>query len=532
MAETDSKTKTTKRRVLTSALAIALAVLLVIGGTTLAYLQDETPQLTNTFSNSAKVEIDLSEDKTEFEIIPGTSETKNPTATVTATVDAYVYVEVTDNTQGLVNYEIADGWILLSETTSKGVTTYVYYREVTGSDNEQELQILKGDTVSYDASLTNEDLAAASDVTLAFTARAIQKDSFSSAATAYATDTGAKAVVEHTNGTATTYTSFSTAIKKATDGETVTNTSGSTQTTTSSLSVTSDITIDLGGNILNSATKNTIAVSGDAVVTITNGTLKSGSNIALTVTDGTVTLEDVEVTSTKNTPIQISDNSTLTIDADSTVTAPSTAETAITLWATDAADKTTLNVYGTVTSSASGGQAISGTGSTSYAGTTEINIYDGAEVSAENEIAVYHPKNGVMNVYGGTITGYAGIGISNGTLNITGGTVLGTGNEIGVPDEFDPSSYGVSDGIYYDGSAIILANGYGDSNVNISGGTISSTYSYAVSGYKRANYTQTAAVTVTGGTFSSLDSLTADIYLPAAYASYFTVSGADVAYGA
>ena len=36
---------------------------------------------------------------------------KDPKVTVDATVDSYVYVEVTDATKGLVSYVIADGWV-------------------------------------------------------------------------------------------------------------------------------------------------------------------------------------------------------------------------------------------------------------------------------------------------------------------------------------------------------------------------------------------------------------------------------------
>ena len=113
----------------------------------------------------------------QYEIIPGTSQDKDPTVAVNATVPAYVYVEVNDTTEKLVTYEIAGGWTLLDGYEN------VYYREVEASDTEQAFSVLAGNTVSYDAALENSDMLDAEGnlkkgIALTFRAYAIQKEPF------------------------------------------------------------------------------------------------------------------------------------------------------------------------------------------------------------------------------------------------------------------------------------------------------------------------------------------------------------------
>ncbi|MCD8025520.1 MAG: hypothetical protein LUF33_00930 [Clostridiales bacterium] len=291
MSETNSKTKTTKSKVLTSALAVALAALLLIGGASIAYLQDNTNTITNTFDNSNEVSVDIDESKTEFEIIPGTSETKDPQVTVDTTVAAYVYVVVDDNTQGLVTYSIDSGWTKLDGYDN------VYYRAVDADTNET-FDVLAGNTVSYDSSLTNEDLANASDVTLAFTAYAIQQASFTDAVEAYAQAfIGATVTV---GGTTTAYSSLTEAIA-ANEGETVT-VSGDSSVSASALNAAlqAENTIDLDDNTLTVTGSSSITTNGNEL-TIENGELiYVGTNtVSIAVEEGdAVTLSDVDMTTT------------------------------------------------------------------------------------------------------------------------------------------------------------------------------------------------------------------------------------------
>lgn len=173
-----------KKNLFVSCMAVCLAATMIIGGGTFAYLQDTTEDVVNNF-NTNKVAVELNEASgQDYDIIPGTSETKDPTVTVDATAAAYVYVEVKDTTEGLVTYEIAEGWTELPDTPG------VYYREVEGSDAKQTFPVLKDNTVSYDKTLQNSDMVDASGKLksgkkLTFNAYAIQQEPFSDAKSAY-----------------------------------------------------------------------------------------------------------------------------------------------------------------------------------------------------------------------------------------------------------------------------------------------------------------------------------------------------------
>lgn len=63
-------------------LALSLSLTVVVAGT-LAYLTDSTDKLENNFTVSDEVDIDLNESNQDFDLIPGTTPTKDPTITVT-----------------------------------------------------------------------------------------------------------------------------------------------------------------------------------------------------------------------------------------------------------------------------------------------------------------------------------------------------------------------------------------------------------------------------------------------------------------
>ena len=173
-----------KKKMLTTGLAVALAVLLLIGGGTFAYLQSNSDDVKNSFKTN-KVMVDLAETTgTDYDIIPGTTEKKDPTVTVDATVDAYVYVEVKDATGGLVDYTVADGWKALPGFDG------VYYREVAKADAKQTFGVLKDNKVTYSEALENSDMLGEDGtlkdgVELTFKAYAIQQNGFDDAVAAY-----------------------------------------------------------------------------------------------------------------------------------------------------------------------------------------------------------------------------------------------------------------------------------------------------------------------------------------------------------
>lgn len=172
-----------KKKMTTTALAVALAVLLLIGGGTFAYLQSTSDDVKNNFKTN-QVTVSLDEmTGSGYDIIPGTEQAKDPKVTVDNTVDAYVFVEVTDTTQGLVEYSIADGWTQLEGYPN------VYYREVAKDADTKVFSVLAGDKVSYSAALENSDMMEngqlKTGVELTFKARVIQKDGFVDALAAY-----------------------------------------------------------------------------------------------------------------------------------------------------------------------------------------------------------------------------------------------------------------------------------------------------------------------------------------------------------
>ncbi len=172
------------KRIFTTGLAVALAATLLIGGGTLAYLQSNTENVVNEFDTN-KVVVELSETTgASYNIVPGTEQTKDPTVTIDNTVDAYVFVEVTDTTGGFVSYEIAEGWSLLSGYTN------VYYREVAAAADVKAFPVLKDNKVKYASSLENSDMVDAdgqlkSGINLIFKASAVQQEGFTSAPYAY-----------------------------------------------------------------------------------------------------------------------------------------------------------------------------------------------------------------------------------------------------------------------------------------------------------------------------------------------------------
>ena len=185
-------TNTKNKKILTSATAIIMAVLMLFGGT-FAYLQSQTDDLVNNF-NPKIFNVDIKETTgSEYDIIPGTSQDKDPTVYISTTVPAYVFVEVTDNTQGLVEYAIADGWYPLEKHPN------VYYREIDGSADKQIFEVLKDNKVSYSSTITNKDMlvdngdgtfSLKDGITLSFKALAIQKDGFDDIKKAYRTAKG------------------------------------------------------------------------------------------------------------------------------------------------------------------------------------------------------------------------------------------------------------------------------------------------------------------------------------------------------
>lgn len=183
------KNSNTKKNALVTSLAVMLAAAVVIGGGSFAYLQSSSENVVNNFDTN-KVDVELEETTgNQYDIVPGTTEEKDPTVTIDNTVDSYLYVKVTDKTDGLVTYSIAEGWTLL-DGYSEEDSVRVYYRTVKADAADKTYSVLADNQVTYDKGLENSDMLdengnLKAGLQLSFEAFAIQQDPFNNALEAY-----------------------------------------------------------------------------------------------------------------------------------------------------------------------------------------------------------------------------------------------------------------------------------------------------------------------------------------------------------
>lgn len=288
------------------------------------------------------------------------------------------------------------------------------------------------------------------------------------------------------------YSTLAEAVAAAEDGQTVRLLADVAE---SSIKVNANITIDL----------NKMTVTGSFVtygeVTIQNGTIDvpdGKTNFAY----GKLTLADVDITgkAVSSSLLSVNYNGRVTIDKDSTIVADSAKGDypAVFIKGQDDNGKTyapELNIYGTVQSAKT--PAVQGNGTDR--GVSHVNVFEGAVVKSES-LAVYLPQPCEVNITGGLVEGYCGIGIKSGTLNISGGTVRGVANDNVIGDE-----YSQTNGISYDGSAIMIDSyiGYaGQVQINISGNAVvESKYSTAIREIGNdKSQTNLVGLDITGGT--------------------------------
>ena len=288
------------------------------------------------------------------------------------------------------------------------------------------------------------------------------------------------------------YNTLADAVAAAQDGQTVRLLADVAE---SSIKVNANITIDL----------NKMTVTGSFVtygeVTIQNGTIDvpdGKTNYAY----GKLTLADVDITgkAASSSLLSVNYNGSVTIDKDSTIVADSEQRhyPAVFIKGQDDSGKTyapELNIYGTVQSAKT--PAIQGNGTDR--GVSHVNVFEGAVVKSE-KLAIYLPQPCEVNITGGLVEGYCGIGIKSGTLNISGGTVRGVAKDNVIGDE-----YSQTNGISYDGSAIMIDSyiGYaGQVQINISGNAVvESKYSTAIREIGNdKSQTNLVGLDITGGT--------------------------------
>lgn len=158
-----------------------------------------------------------------------------------------------------------------------------------------------------------------------------------------------------------------------------------------------------------------------------------------------------------------------------------------------------LDVYGNLLTNSQKYSAIQGNGNKESAGTV-INIYEGAIVKSSNTWAIYHPQDGELNVYGGTITGATGIEMRAGKLLVTGGTITGNG----VFDSSAEGSGATTEGV---GIAVVQHTTNLELSAKVSGGTIKG-YTALYHNNTQGNPEEAVNkvnLSITGGTFEAIN---------------------------
>ena len=188
-----------RRGVSTRAFVALLALVLVIGcvaGGTVAWLVATTDTVTNTFTYG-DINIALAETTGEdYKIIPGKDIPKDPKVTVTAGSEAcWLFVKVDKAgtfVADKVTYAIDKDWTQGNGTESP---SNVYYREVSAEDakNGVSYYVLAGNTaypngvinVSENLAKAEVNAITADEISLTFTAYAVQQENIADAATAW-----------------------------------------------------------------------------------------------------------------------------------------------------------------------------------------------------------------------------------------------------------------------------------------------------------------------------------------------------------
>ena len=181
-----------KKKVLSIVMASTLAATLVAGAGTFAYLQANTGTITNRFGKAAEGEdylllkleetgVTLDEQgngEKSYTIKAGEQDDKDPTVTVTNTIDVFTFVEISDKTtlegQKLVKYAIDNGWTELAGIycADENVTD-IFYRIVPADADNKIFSVIDSDKINYAGKVTKNEINE-NDVTLAFQAHCIQ----------------------------------------------------------------------------------------------------------------------------------------------------------------------------------------------------------------------------------------------------------------------------------------------------------------------------------------------------------------------
>lgn len=184
--------KARQRKLRNRRIALTLCLMLTVAvasiGGTIAWLTASTTPVVNEFTSS-DINVTLTETTTDFQMVPGSTIAKDPTAAVVAGSEAcWLFVKIEESTSPVldnyISYTVADGWKVLDGEGG------VYYREVSAADAESGVSysILKDNQVTVLGTVTKTMMEAIDGVdangvvnteakpTLTFAAYAVQSE--------------------------------------------------------------------------------------------------------------------------------------------------------------------------------------------------------------------------------------------------------------------------------------------------------------------------------------------------------------------
>ena len=160
-----------KKKTAIAAVSVAAAATVIIGGT-LAYLQDSKNASVDLVGGDHVLVNEINASVEDARIFPGKTVSFNPSFKVDTTADAYVFAEISGDASEYIDLNNTEaGWEELQDASTDST---VFYREVAGSDTEQELYIFNDGKITFSADLTNDTLPQSA--TINVKGYAIQKD--------------------------------------------------------------------------------------------------------------------------------------------------------------------------------------------------------------------------------------------------------------------------------------------------------------------------------------------------------------------
>lgn len=131
------------KKLLIAALAVALVSVVSVAGTLALRtgLEQADPPL-----------VQITGTELHGSIVPGTTQTYEGQVLLQSGDAGYVFLEVTNNTDNLVSYELDGSWKPMESVDG------LYYQQVAARTDTQSLNILKNKEVSYSAALKNQDM--------------------------------------------------------------------------------------------------------------------------------------------------------------------------------------------------------------------------------------------------------------------------------------------------------------------------------------------------------------------------------------